>query len=156
MKEPSEQLRRLVECAQLERINFLELSARRHDDVTTPQDADEASAVRPTYALTVQSNDEPPRFRLRLRTSIELPAGAVDVEVAAEYTVNGFGEGELTQPLIVEYANHVGVMALLPYVRHAIADLTLRVFGDSLLMPVMARGALEFAAPEARSTAPEV
>lgn len=44
----------------------------------------------------------------------------------------------------LDYSNDVAVVALLPYLRQAIADLTQRVFGSPLLMPALQRGAVTF------------
>ena len=48
------------------------------------------------------------------------------------------------RPTVAAYANEVAVMALVPYARQAVADVTLRVFEASVLMPSFQRGELRF------------
>lgn len=90
------------------------------------------------------STDPEPQFRLQLRCEIELPTGVAVIEPVATYRLPTDDADLLTPNVITEYANEVGVMALIPYLRHALADITLRVLEEPLLMPVLPRGALHF------------
>lgn len=44
----------------------------------------------------------------------------------------------------IDFANDVAILAILPFTRQAIADITARVFGAALLMPIIQRGQLVF------------
>ena len=142
MPEHSEQLLRLVDTAQFTEIGFVEIAAR----FAPSPDADLTNIdARPRWTLHVRSDSG--RFQLNLRIDVETPVGPVAVEAAAQYATQD-GAPELTTELLVEYANEVGVMALLPFVRQAVADVTQRVFGSALVMPVMPRGAVAFTTAE--------
>ncbi len=142
MAEPSESLRALAPLARLDELAFVEVQARRHLDAATPDDVE----IAPQYTLDAGTSDDGDRFRLVLSVALDLGVGEVRVAVAAYYTAQD-GAPLLTQALVVEYANEVGVMTVLPFLRQGIADVTQRVFGTPLLMPVMSRGALVFPVP---------
>lgn len=143
MPEPSSELRELVSHVELKDLSFLELTARRVSDATST-----AVEVEPKYTLNAQISDDFLQFRLVLRIDLETDVGEVRAAAVGTYRVGDDAAATPTQRLVVEYANEVAVMALLPYLRHAIADLTLRVFGSALLMPVMQRGAVSFPLPD--------
>lgn len=140
MGEPSAELIALNGAASLQRIEFLELHARRNETVPAP--SDEPVEVDPKYGLGVEQG-RGKEFRLRLRITLDATVGDIVVEAAAYYDAEAY-EAELDQGLLLDYANQVGIMALIPYLRHAIADLTQRVFGLPLLMPIMQRGEVTF------------
>jgi hypothetical protein len=142
---PSEALVAFVPRVSLLSIGYSELSAKTLDQPAEDLESD-ASDVDPQYTLNVAIHPSEPRFGLRLRVDIEGPFGLVHVETQADYEVDGVEQSALSHPLLVEYANHVGTFAMVPYARQAIADLSLRVFGSPLLMPTMQRGDLMFPA----------
>lgn len=137
----SEALIALVPTVALRTIRFRQLSA--YDKRATDIDVE----VVPVFGLSVATNsDDPTLFRLGLRCEIKFTDEAqIVAEVEAEYQVDGEGVAlPLAQALMIEYMNEVAVMALIPYLRHAIADLSLRVFGSPITMPVFQRGAISF------------
>ncbi|MFD6163695.1 hypothetical protein ACFWFR_00785 [Oerskovia sp. NPDC060287] len=140
---PSESLVAFVPRVSLLSIGYSELSATASD---LPAEAPESDAfdVDPEYTLNVAIHPSEPRFGLRLRVDIEGPFGVLHVETQADYEADGIEQSALSNALLVEYANHVGLFAMVPYARQAIADLSLRVFGSPLLMPTMQRGDLTF------------
>lgn len=140
-----EELLNLVQSASLESVYFRELSAVRESDESGPIGVD----VGPRFGLRLGSDDEGHGLGINLRCELEPEGAKVAVEVVAEYTLNeeSAGEFELDENLVTHFANEVGVMALLPFVRQAVADLTQRVMGGALLMPVMQRGDLTFNVP---------
>jgi len=150
MREPSESLHRLVGCVNLLDVSYLELVSRRKGNELSAEGGDVAVEAAPQYQLGVDRNDDGTRFRLRLKIEINGDFGDVIAEAAAEYEQGEFSNAELTQDLLVDFADHVAVMTLLPYLRQAIADLTQRVFDAPLLMPILPRGSVSFA-PTAES-----
>jgi len=144
MSEPSQAVRDLVASANLIDVTFFELVARRAGNFSAAVETESAAEFEPTYGLGVETSEDETRFRLRLRIDIEGPFGAISAEAAAEYERGAFPLELMNQRLLVEYANNVGLMVLLPYLRQAIADLTQRVFGSALLMPILQRGAVSF------------
>lgn len=141
MSEHSKELLDLHQVAELTEITFEEISGKR----TSRRGAggDDQIEVEPEYSLNVESREESPGFRIRLGIFVPLEIGEVRVTTVAYYDAEGF-DGELTLPLLIEYANEVAVMSMLPYLRHAIADLTQRIFGPPLVMPIVRRGELSF------------
>jgi hypothetical protein len=143
----------LLEDVELFHISFMELQAKREqsgDDnalasLTDNDDVDEAEApqIAPEYQLAIDHNSERNRFRVRLRTEIR-QRGHIVVEVAVEYEHTNRKSTDYAQSVINDFGRDVGIMAALPYAREAIADLTRRVFGSALLMPIIRRGDLEF------------
>ncbi len=144
MSEPSNELRDFVGQVELEDLSFAELTARR---ALEPVES-EGNTVEPRYTLNAQMTDDHLHFRLTLRIDLEASAGELRAAAMADYRVEEKAASALTMRMAVEYANEVGVMALLPYLRQAIADLSLRVFGTALLMPIQQRGAVSFALPD--------
>lgn len=149
MPEHSQTLLDLNAIAELVNVEFEELHARR----TGRRDPDEDTPINvaPEYTLNVETRDDGPGFRISLRIFVQLGIGEVRVAAVAHYDAEGFA-GELTPPLLVEYANEVAIMTLLPYLRHAISDLTQRVFGPPLLMPIVRRGEVTFDAADSEGT----
>lgn len=142
MSEPSADLVALVPHTDLEDLSFVELVGRRNLAPT----ATEGAPTEPRYGLQAAVADDLHHFRLILRIDLEATEGEIRAAAMANYAV-AEDAPDLTMRLVVEYANEVGVMALLPYLRQAIADLAQRVFGGALLMPVLPRGAVSFELP---------
>lgn len=132
--EPSDGLLELVAGTQLVRLGITQIKAERRDEPHAPLD--------PTFHLEVSRADDEPKFRIKLGVDLTVEAGTLLVEADAEYEVpTDPAPGEA---LIVEYANHVGVMALLPFLRSALADTALRVFERPIMMPIYQRGEIWF------------
>lgn len=118
-------------------VTFYKLSAEQAE---AEVQASEQSEISPSYGLRVRAEGN--EIAVRLATTVDIGPGQIVVDAAVTYTVDE--DVEVSEAVGLEFANEVGIMALLPYVRQAIADLSQRVFGDVVLMPVMARGALWF------------
>ena len=139
MSEPSEALVALVPNVELQAIFYREIAGR----LGTGQREEPGL---PEFSLAFDRNQEnPAQFRLQLRCAIRFPDGAeLIAEPVAEYAITDPAQVPITDELMVEYANEVGVMALLPYLRQTIASVSQQVFGTAVLMPIMQRGALSF------------
>lgn len=133
--EPSDELRGLVAVAQLVRLGITQIKAERGDRPTAPLD--------PTFHLEVSRADDEPKFRIKLKVDLAVEAGTLLAEASAEYEVPEEGPAP-DEVLIVEYANHVAIMALVPFLRSALADTALRVFEQPILMPIYQRGDIWF------------
>jgi preprotein translocase subunit SecB len=126
----------------------LELSAKRADEEAS-QDLlfkEEPYEIEPEFNLQFGRDDDAGRFRVRLKTLIESDPGKILVDAAAEYTVEGVDVATIPEDLMLEFANQVAVFAIIPYLRQAVADMTQRVFGVPLTMPMYRRGELVFTA----------
>lgn len=151
MPEPTPELRLLVDNAVLDDVVFSELSARRNEDF---QGA--SIQVRPAYRLHLRPRlDSQPGFQIALEVVIRSEIGVISATAVAAYTVSDAGVEVLQdQTTVIEFGNEVAVMTLIPYLRYAIADITTRVFGAPLLMPVLHRGDIRFD-PTTAPAAPE-
>jgi hypothetical protein len=138
MSQPSESLQSLCDNAVLNRVYFLEVSARQAD----PGALGEAPA--PGFGLNIEVSPDDLRFRIRLRVEASSDTTFLGVEPVAEFQVPENLRDLLVAEDLVEFANEVGVMVLLPYLREAVADVTRRVFGSSSLVPLIQRGQLRF------------
>ncbi|UZN02681.1 hypothetical protein [Cellulomonas sp. S1-8] len=144
MPEQSDALAALTASAALEDLSFVELHALRRLDA--PPDA--TGAGEPQFTLQAQQNDEDDRrFRLLLSVEVDVGIGELRVATLAQYVVTDAAL-PLPQRLVVEFANDSGIATMLPFLRHGIADLTQRVFGSTLLMPLLPRGAVAFPLPD--------
>jgi len=142
--EPADALTALAPAAVLEDLSFVELYVKRRLDA--PVDA--TGTGEPQFTLQTQHHeDDDRRFRLLLSVEVDAGVGELRVTTLASYLVTD-PTIRLSQRIAVEYANEVGVTTMLPFLRQGIADLTQRVFGSALLMPVLPRGAVAFPLPD--------
>lgn len=139
-EEPVTDVHRLVESTSLLAINVFQLAASRHLDVAPAEDFE----VDPRYTITTDFRDDGSGFRVRLVTEIDTPLGPIMCGVLAEYEHQSVRLGPESSEAFSEYVNGVALMHIIPFVRQSIADLTLRVFGSPLLMPILQRGQMQF------------
>ncbi|MBN7792445.1 hypothetical protein [Microbacterium esteraromaticum] len=127
----------------LESIQFFNLQAVINEE--TDGQANLPAEVTPVYGLKLRQEGN----EIGTRVSIELDTGAARIiaDASANYSTDELIE--LDEAAFLDFANNVGVMALLPYLRQAIADLSQRVLGDVILMPVIPRGGLVFSRADA-------
>lgn len=131
---------RLVEASSLLSVEVFKLSAERQLDVEPTDDFE----IDPSYLLTTDFRDDGAGFRIRLLTDIETPIGTISCGVLAEYAHDGVRLGPESSEALNEFVNGVALMHIIPYVRQAIADVTLRVYQSPLLMPILQRGQMTF------------
>lgn len=138
-----EELLNLIQAVELSEVGFNELAAKRWESLEdTVQSA-------PSFSFAIQFAEPPAKaFKIVLRCQLQTEVGEVAVEPFAVYSCSEVAESiGLDDNLVTHFANEVAVMTLLPFVRQSIADVTQRVFDETLLMPVVARGQVEFKAP---------
>ena len=123
---------------ELQGIQYFTLSATVDEGSGVPIGI--SDEVQPTYGLRVKVEGR--ELGVRLSVNLEWPAGQIIVDAAATYMT----DEDVTVPpdTILDFANNVGIMALLPYLRQSVTDLSQKVFGESLLMPMVKRGELTF------------
>lgn len=131
----------VVDSCTLVDISVFELSARRLTPAVAP---DEDAVVEPEYGLQIDYRDADNGFRVRLETRFDTHMGLIVSDVGAEYELDGIGARSIPRDMLLDFVNNVALMALLPYVRESVADITLKVFRSALLMPMMRRGELSF------------
>lgn len=133
----------LVSSARLLTIEPARILAERYDVDTSGVDPE--ASIDPVHALDLKLRDDQAGFRARLNTDIETEIGKIACDVVAEYEIDGVIIDEESTPALQEFVNNVAVMHVLPYTRQYIADVTQRVFGSALVMPILQRGDLTFA-----------
>lgn len=119
-------------------ITYYRVSAEL-DDGLSSDDSDMGELV-PTYGLKLLSDGD--EIGVRLSLTLKGDIGRVEVDIAANYTTPF--PIELTEDVRLSFANEVGIMTLIPYVRETVWALTQRVFGTAIVMPVLQRGELSF------------
>lgn len=124
-------LQDLVVHAHLKSIDYYEVSARRFE---SESDADQSGNVSIDLAVRADESE----FGIRLTGTAEFPLGQATVSVAGEYEVeDGFVIDERT---VRHFANEVGVMTVLPYLREGVATITAKVFDSPVQLPIIPRG----------------
>lgn len=139
----SETLELFIKNVELVEIVAFELSAKRRDTVENPQVPSQVQ-VQPNYNLQTASKLDGSGFLIRLAVDLELPTGIIRCEVGAAYKIKELSNLTLSEEILIAFSNEVAVMTLIPYLRQHIADMSQRVLGFPLLMPIMVRGALVF------------
>lgn len=124
-------LQELVEHSHLKSIDYYEVSARRFESDSPAEQSGNVS-----IDLAVRSEEQ--EFGVRLTGTADFPLGQATVSVAGEYEVDdGFVVDERT---VRHFANEVGVMTVLPYLREGVATITAKVFGAPVHLPIIPRG----------------
>lgn len=122
----------LVERTELASIEIHELKAearlnRASGVDTTPDEVKIESQVRHARGA----------MGFRLRATLDTGRGRARVIVAAIFEVKGDDPGAET---VREFANRVAFLTIAPYLREALADITLKVFGEAYQLALVRVG----------------
>lgn len=139
----------LVNTAELAGIRFFQMTATIADESHTSQElaALEDVEFSPSFQMKIGVDSDANQFLIRLITKVESKIGTVIVDAGAEYSMNESSElhvDGIPEDLMLNFVNNVAVMHLSPYVRQSIADMSHRVFGNPVTLPIMRRGELTF------------
>lgn len=151
MPEVDEGLLLLAKHAQLEQLTMDELYARRSEPRSEP--VGDLEPEPPKFAMRWQrsTDAENPGLRISLRCDLTSEDGSIVVEPVGVFRVPAEDAELLSDDArVLAFINEVAVMTLLPFIRQAVADMSLRVFEQTILMPVMPRGAVRFEAPSSQ------
>jgi len=136
----------LVAGATLTEVAFFELSASRQSVASdVPPDGEEVSEMDSQQTMFLDRRKDGRGFRVRLKTEVA-PGnlGTIVAGVEGEWDTPTIDQSDVPEDVMLDYINGVAIMVLLPFTREAIADITRRVFGNALLLPVMQRGVINF------------
>ena len=123
----------VIAASELRSIEYYEMSAKRYD---APQEL--ADTQDGQLRIAIQQRSDAESFGIRLNAALTMALGEANVSVAGEYALT---EGlELTTRAVQLFANEVGVMAVYPYLREAVASITGRVFNEPLHLQMISRG----------------
>lgn len=124
-------LHSLIEQSRLKSVEYYEVSARRFESDAPPEQNGNIS-----IDLAVRTDES--GFGVRLTGTADFPLGQATASVAGEYEVD---DGLILHERTVRhFANEVGVMTVLPYLREGIATITAKVFGAPVHLPIIQRG----------------
>lgn len=135
----------MLETAKLELadIRFDRLSIDLVDDA--PQvggDLDESEPTPIEINCVLGTRQEGKRFGTRFEFRITAPQWQAVIAVIAYY--EGCQEFALSSEAPADFASRVALMAAFPYVREALSDLTTRVTGTAVLLPLLRPGQIVF------------
>lgn len=139
----------LVADVDLLSVSVLDLAATRNDLNIGTDELNEkygdGYTASPSFRLLLDKDDESRHlFRVRLIVEVDSEPGTIKVHLAAEYELKQLDTEQIPEALILEFVNKVALMAMLPFVRQYIADMSQRVFIQPLTMPVYRAGDLSF------------
>lgn len=137
-----DQVYRIVQSSNLIDVEYYELSARSLNAMPPPEPrVEDDGKYDLNFGLKVAQDTEHETFIIRLRADVHTSSGACVVDLGAVYQLD---ESEsLSDALLVEFANNVGAMALLPYVRERVQTLTAHL-KHPIILPTVQRGELRF------------
>lgn len=134
----------MLEIAELQLvdIHFDRLSIETTPSPTQPKDAGDESETRLEVDCSLATRQEGNQFGAKFEFLIKADDWTTSIGVITEYV--GVQEFELSKEAPVDFASRVALMAAFPYVREALADLTTRVTGSAVLLPLIRLGELNF------------
>lgn len=155
MSEPSQAVRDFVAGLELQEIDHYLLSAVRglpgpdgSRPVIGPGRLDDSSEIDDSdNELGVFWTDDRARVLVRMHSTLRSDAGEIRVGTQAEYAVAEEVRGA-TAEVEQEFVNRVAIMAIVPYTRAAVAELSSRVFGVTYTLRVIRPGDIAFAPRE--------
>lgn len=127
---------------QLVDIHFDRLSIETTASSTQPKDTGDASGMRLDVDCSLATRQEGKQFGARFEFLIKAADWTAGIAAITEYA--GSQEFELSKEAPFDFASRVALMAAFPYVREALADLTTRVTGSAVLLPLIRLGELSF------------
>lgn len=142
MKDLRVEVQSVVEIAELEHIAYLQVASTRIEPDEQSSPPDDTAEDTFGFALKLAQSENLDQLIVRLKTSVESPTHDTTVEVGAIYSIDP--PSEIAESVRLEFANLVGIMALLPFVREAVADVTRRTTGHPVTMPMIKAGELRF------------
>lgn len=139
-------LHALVAESNLAEVSCFELSARLGD--ATSDDLEGVADLGISQELIFGTRDDDAAFRIRIRTLMDVPEGGqVVVGIAGEWDYAPGTASQIAESVMLDFVNNVAIMVLMPFIREHAADLSRRVFGNALMLPMMQRGQIQFDAP---------
>jgi hypothetical protein len=132
-------LEELIDNLELVDVKFYEINATRRDQgIDNLEDE-----LTPVHALRIGFGDRGLEIRLR----VEVPAkfGDIRADAATIYQTRSEDIHLVIPPEVaLDFANRVGIMAVLPFLREAVMSISQKVLDDAVLMPIIRAGELVF------------
>lgn len=135
----------LLQLLHIDSVEYYELSGK----VKVGFDLVDDTEIGPEQEEQLQLNVGPAlRLRrdgldVRCRLTVQAPSGTIVADGAVFY--NSVEPIDVDHDIAVSFADNVGIMALIPYLRQAVDDLSMRLlFPSRIILPVLPRGAITF------------
>lgn len=126
----------------LEEVEIVELHAGYSEGESPEPDPD---SVEGTLSIVdIESNAELGAIRFRFKATASLAGRHASVEVAPVYRLNDVDASTIDDDILTNFVNKAAGMHAVPYLRAEMADITRRVFGSPLTLPMVALNDLEF------------
>lgn len=122
----------LARRVELEDVVYHTVSGRRREP---PSEDDHAEQ---TLQVSIGSDDS--SFAIRCRVGLEAPDAVYEVDASIHYVTADALDAD--EAVLRGFAEHVGVMALYPYLRAAVHDLSIRLGVGRALMPIVRTGTI--------------
>ena len=133
----------LLKTVELKEFVTFELFAKRNEGFEGTF-SNETVEIKPTYTLKTGVLKDASGIIIRLSVEFELPIGKVLCDIGVTFSSNSPVEIAPSDLILIEFANEIAVMMLIPFVRQSIVDLSQKTFGIPLLMPLIRKGSLQF------------
>jgi hypothetical protein len=140
-------LAELVQVLDLGTIRFYELRAEWDDTDGSAQPeraADTADGKTKQFSAEFRTayRQHDNGVDYRVDVTVPIPNGQIRVDAAAMYVADD--RFSVSERVLFEFGDMVAVMTLLPYLRQAVMDLSIRVGTEQVVLPIIARGAVTF------------
>ncbi|MBM7278288.1 hypothetical protein JTZ10_10990 [Gordonia rubripertincta] len=125
----------LLQNSELVDIRFYELKSNRRD-----------AAQKSTWGLNVLTQADDLEFLVRCKAEVDSDDAEFVVDAAAVFALSE-AKG-IPEPLMREFSERVGVMALFPYLRSAVFNLAAQLGVERPVLPLLRHGELQLSAPD--------
>jgi hypothetical protein len=134
-----EDVHELLSLVAMAPVEFFEMSAKQSDASEKRNEKDD----KPSFMLKIGH----PADGIAFRFVVEITNGKGHIRVGAGViysTKTKEGLAPVSEVIGLEFANRVAILALVPYLREAVANLSWRVLGHAITLPMIRPGELEF------------
>ena len=128
----------------------VELSDVRYHAIVGRQKEPPSDAEEADQSLQVMIGSHETSFSIRCRVEFEAPDATYEVDASIHYSAEE--PLEVDETVLRGFAEHIGILALYPYLRSAVHDLSSRLGVGRALMPIVRAGTLQLDDPEIVST----
>lgn len=124
-----QKLHSLITRCSLSEIEYHGLSAKLNTNSPSGVEDNEAS-----YEMTVQTRLGDQEFGVQSDLLMESARGTVEVSAVAEYSFTGEPPDE---EVLGKFTAEIAILTLFPYLRQAVSDMSHRVFGEAVTLPIL-------------------
>ncbi len=112
--------------------------------IVGPGGPDDLEVIEQENSLNVFWPKDGGQVLVRLSFLLETTMGTLQAGVQGEWATGYLSQEDISPAAEEDWLNQVAVMALVPYLRAAISDIAVRVFGANVTLPVIRQGEMTF------------